>query len=71
MGNIKLKTRAECFLEFIGKELREYKNILYFDIGDEIIYANEKAVLSLKSEEANIWLRDMITALKRGIHKVV
>ncbi|MEK4575798.1 beta-galactosidase trimerization domain-containing protein [Bacillus sp. FSL E2-8868] len=65
-GNIKLKTRAECFLEFIGKELREYKNILYFDIGDEIIYANEKAVLSLKSEEANIWLRDMITALKKG-----
>lgn len=61
-----LKKRAEDFLEFIGLELREYKNILYYDIGDEIVYINKETSLSLGATEAKQWLKEMKIALNRG-----
>lgn len=64
--DIDLKTRAEDFIEFIGSELKGYENILYYDIGDEIVYVNKESSFSLESKEANQWLKDMKAALKRG-----
>ncbi|MFV5911990.1 beta-galactosidase trimerization domain-containing protein [Bacillus cereus] len=61
-----LKKRAENFLEFIGLELRKYKNILYYDIGDEIIYINKETSLSIGETEAKQWLKEMKIALNKG-----
>jgi len=54
------------YIEKVSSELGRYSNVMAYDLGDEMLYADWREALLLKSEDAENWLIQMVAALRTG-----
>lgn len=54
------------FVEKVSSELSVYSNIMAYDLGDEMLYADWPAALKVQPEDAEKWLSEMVSALRAG-----
>ncbi|MBO8162764.1 MAG: beta-galactosidase trimerization domain-containing protein [Brevibacillus sp.] len=58
--------RAACYVTKVASILRSLGNVYAYDIGDELIYVDARAVKELTGEQAESWLKKMVAAVRRG-----